>query len=141
LEEQALSAGPGYEGAWTTQQLFLYWVQNQIRDVEVRGGSNVAGSLIQLIISRDGRMAGVGFNAELIDEQWFPYVVKTHQKIWSQRYDEPWTELLVLFVILTILDAVHEFHDIAFDMRRLSLMASGASVRVEPALFAFKRHF
>ena len=51
----------------------------QISDVEVPGGSDEADSLVQIVISREGRMAGVGFKAQLIDAEWFPDVVTTWQ--------------------------------------------------------------
>ena len=41
-------------------------------------------------------MAGVGFKAAFVDRGWFPGIITTWQEIWSQRYDEPWTELLSL---------------------------------------------
>jgi hypothetical protein len=104
---------------WTTMRLFKFWVRNQIRDVDVRGGSDEPGSLIQLILSRDGRMAGIGFKANLLDETWFPQVVDTYQQIWSQRYDSEWLEFVITFAILAFLDGLHEFHDIYHDLELL----------------------
>ena len=102
-----------------------FWVTNQIRDVNVRGGSDQPGSLIQLVLSRNGRMAGIGFKAILLNEEWFPEIVQASQTVWSQRYDEERWELLVAFIVLAVLDGIHEFNDIYHDLVLLYRISKG----------------
>jgi len=104
--------------------LFSQWLDLQLSDDQVRGGSHLADHIIQIIISRDRRMAGVGFKASYIDDEWFPGIVRCWQEIWSQRYDQTYTTLFLMFVICSIIDAVHELQDIYFDFKMLYLQTA-----------------
>ena len=99
--------------------LFSRWLGLQLSHVKVPGGSDQADHIIQLIISRDGRMAGVGFKASYIDDKWFPGSVRCWQEIWSQRYDQTYTSIFLMFIICSIIDAVHELQDIYFHFKML----------------------
>ena len=87
---------------------FHSWIATQI---------SKSDDLIQIIISRNGRMAGVGFKARYIDERWFPDVIECWQEIWSQRYDSTWFALNLFWLIFFVIDAVHEAQDIGYHIR------------------------
>ena len=99
--------------------LFGEWTRLQISPGSVRGGSSETDHLIQIIVSRDGRMAGVSFKAAFIDQSWFPEVIKTWQEIWSQRYDDASWGLFVVFVLFTTVDGLHELMDVGYEFRYL----------------------
>ena len=84
------------------------WVEIQI---------STSSDLIQIIISRNGRMAGVGFKASYIDGRWFPDVIQCWQEIWSQRYDDTYFALNLAWFIFFVIDAVHELQDTAYHIR------------------------
>ena len=95
------------------------WTLAQISPGSVRGGSDEADHLIQIVVSRDERMAGVGFKAAFVDQGWFPGVLTTWQEIWSQRYDLEHTGLLVAFLFFISFDAAHELSDVGYEIQYL----------------------
>ena len=99
--------------------LFGEWTRLQISPGSVRGGSSETDHLIQIIVSRDGRMAGVSFKAAFIDQIWFPEVIRTWQEIWSQRYDDAGWGLFIVFVLFTTVDGLHELTDVGYEFRYL----------------------
>jgi len=101
----------------------------QISPGATRGGSDTAAPtrrlrhsaatrspdhLVQIIISRNQRMAGIGFKAAFVDQSWFPGIITTWQEIWSQRYDLEDTATFWWFLFFTMFDAAHELSDIGY---------------------------
>ena len=77
-------------------------------------GTRTPDHLLQIIISRNQRMAGIGFKAAFVDQSWFPGIITTWQEIWSQRYDLEDTATFWWFLFFTMFDAAHELSDIGY---------------------------